>query len=306
MVNSSPEYSITKPGLHHLRKRDKPLRTYGRQPSIPEAQSEPPLKRRRVSTVKQQQQQQDEEAEEEEVTAIPERSKDVPGAEATPTEPSPETKTTQDTPNEIKPDTKRAASSKGSILSYFKPAQAPSKATKDETQPPSQESQSQPEDEPSSSPPKRKQPTRRKPRLLKFKSLTHESPDESSSQDQDESPHTSDETTPQFRRPLKTTTPNALSSEPLSTSTFSTPPSLSPRKTSLRNHQKARPSKPSSSSSSSPSIQTTLNISSKAAFSECKICDTVWNPLYPDDVKFHNKTHKAVLRAQKKRKMDEL
>ncbi|KAI5458642.1 hypothetical protein BGZ63DRAFT_466340 [Mariannaea sp. PMI_226] len=56
----------------------------------------------------------------------------------------------------------------------------------------------------------------------------------------------------------------------------------------------------------SPTVQTTLNISSQAAFSECKICNTVWNPLYPDDVKFHKKQHAAVLRKKKKLKEDEL
>ncbi|KAL7817184.1 hypothetical protein V8C26DRAFT_428789 [Trichoderma gracile] len=304
MVNSSPEYSITKPGLHHLRKRDRPLRTYGRQPSAPEAQSEPPLKRRRDSAVKQQQKNKEEEEEKEEVVLTPESSNVASEPEVTATAPASKTTTNHDTPNQTKLDTKPASSSKGSILSYFKPAPAPSKPTKDETQARSQESQSQPEDEPSTtpeSPPKRKQPSKRKPRLLKIRPLAHDSLDESS-QEQAEPPHTSSDetTTTQSRPPLKSTTPNTLQkaseSEPPSSSTSSS----SPRKTSLRNHQKPRPSKPSSS------IQTTLNISSKAAFSECKICDTVWNPLYPDDVKFHNKTHKAVLRAQKKRKMDEL
>ncbi|KAF5646681.1 vacuolar er assembly vma12 [Fusarium tjaetaba] len=44
----------------------------------------------------------------------------------------------------------------------------------------------------------------------------------------------------------------------------------------------------------------------KAAFSECKVCNTVWNPLYPDDVKFHAKQHAAVLRAKRKEKESEL
>lgn len=51
-------------------------------------------------------------------------------------------------------------------------------------------------------------------------------------------------------------------------------------------------------------VQTTLNISNQAAFSECKICDTVWNPLYPDDVKYHTKRHATHLRS-KKRLLDE-
>jgi hypothetical protein len=50
-----------------------------------------------------------------------------------------------------------------------------------------------------------------------------------------------------------------------------------------------------------PTVQTTLNISSRAAFSECRICDTVWNPMYPDDVKYHVKRHQAVVRAKRKR-----
>lgn len=52
-------------------------------------------------------------------------------------------------------------------------------------------------------------------------------------------------------------------------------------------------------------VQTTLNLSAQAAFSECKICNTVWNPLYPDDVKFHTKQHAAVLRARRKEKEKE-
>lgn len=56
----------------------------------------------------------------------------------------------------------------------------------------------------------------------------------------------------------------------------------------------------------SPTVQTTLNISSQAAFAECKVCDTVWNPLHPPDVKYHDKRHKAVLRLKRKREEDEL
>lgn len=62
----------------------------------------------------------------------------------------------------------------------------------------------------------------------------------------------------------------------------------------------------SSSSPPKKDVQTTLNISSQAAFSECKVCDTVWNPLYPDDVKYHTKRHAAQLRAVKKKELDTL
>jgi hypothetical protein len=60
-----------------------------------------------------------------------------------------------------------------------------------------------------------------------------------------------------------------------------------------------------SNSKPSSGVQTTINISSKASFSECKVCDTVWNPFYADDEKYHKKRHAAVLRA-KKRKADAL
>ncbi|KAG5976137.1 hypothetical protein E4U55_007478 [Claviceps digitariae] len=55
-----------------------------------------------------------------------------------------------------------------------------------------------------------------------------------------------------------------------------------------------------------PFVQTTLNISSQAAFAECKVCDTVWNPLYPDDVKYHDKRHRALLRRERKREAEKL
>lgn len=56
----------------------------------------------------------------------------------------------------------------------------------------------------------------------------------------------------------------------------------------------------------SAQVQTTLNISSKGTITECKVCDTVWNPLYPDDVKYHTKRHAAHLRAEAKKTVDEL
>lgn len=49
---------------------------------------------------------------------------------------------------------------------------------------------------------------------------------------------------------------------------------------------------------SAPSVQTTLNLSSRAAFSECRLCDTVWNPSYADDVRYHKKRHAAVLKRR--------
>lgn len=48
------------------------------------------------------------------------------------------------------------------------------------------------------------------------------------------------------------------------------------------------------------SVQTTLNISSKAAFEECKTCECLWNPLFPPDVQYHQRRHAAILRARAK------
>lgn len=48
-----------------------------------------------------------------------------------------------------------------------------------------------------------------------------------------------------------------------------------------------------------PGVQTTLNLSARPAFSECKFCNTVWNPLYPDDVRYHGKRHATVARHSK-------
>ncbi|KAL7938560.1 hypothetical protein V8C35DRAFT_288458 [Trichoderma chlorosporum] len=278
MVSSSPEYSITKPGLHHhLRKREKPLRTYGRQISTPEAQSEPPLKRQRLSALQQQ---------EEKSTSPVHGSDGVTKPNDGVTTASSESTSKQNSQSQSKSDTGTQSSKKGSILSYFKPApQHP----KDEA--PTQSPDSQPEEPiaPQETP-KKKYTARRKPRLLKIKAVTHESSDESS-QESD-----SDDLQPHSTRqpPQKTASKTAQGTSSSTTSRSSSPE----RKKSARGPK-------SSAKTRAPSVQTTLNISAQAAFSECKICDTVWNPLYPDDVKFHNKTHKAMLRAQK-RKLDDL
>lgn len=49
-----------------------------------------------------------------------------------------------------------------------------------------------------------------------------------------------------------------------------------------------------------PTVQTTLSlaIGSSAGMRECKVCDTVWNPFHPEDVKVHAKRHAGALRKQ--------
>ncbi|KAH0431931.1 hypothetical protein CcaCcLH18_06758 [Colletotrichum camelliae] len=58
--------------------------------------------------------------------------------------------------------------------------------------------------------------------------------------------------------------------------------------------------KPKARSKPVATIQTTINISSKPTFEECKVCRMVYNPLHPPDVKFHIQTHAAHLRKKAK------
>ncbi|KAK1573739.1 uncharacterized protein LY79DRAFT_398228 [Colletotrichum navitas] len=60
----------------------------------------------------------------------------------------------------------------------------------------------------------------------------------------------------------------------------------------------AVPKKPPSRSKSVATVQTTINLSSKPAFMECKICRILYNPLHPPDVKYHSQRHAAFLRAR--------
>ncbi|KAM0525716.1 hypothetical protein ACHAPE_000427 [Trichoderma viride] len=283
MVSSSPEFSITKPGLH-LRKRDKPLRTYGRQTSTPEAQNEPPSKKAQISVERERQQQEKSVSTLTSANGVAKSKDDAAVAGAS----------EQDASAQNKAEKPGESLKRGSILSYFKPAvqQVPQAVA------PSQQLQGSPLEE--SSPPQSspKQPVKRKPRLLRIKATTHEPSDPSSSQETDDNP------APRKRRgrpPLKSNiisnTQEATSSNKDTTTSSSSSPSPTKNSTTI---------KPKKNKPSSPAVQTTLNISAQAAFSECKICNTVWNPLYPDDVKYHIKTHKAVLRAEKKRELDEL
>ncbi|WAO89079.1 Zf-C2H2-3 domain-containing protein [Fusarium falciforme] len=165
---------------------------------------------------------------------------------------------------------------KGSILNFFKPVSSSSSTVA----PSPKSDEPQPESTPPSSPPQppRIEP-RRKPRILRFggSSLPTISNEETESdvQDDDENVENREDGKGPARSPLK---------EQHTTNTTTT-----------------KPKKPKQQT-----VQTTLNISSQAPFSECKVCNTVWNPLYPDDVKYHTKQHAAVLRARKKKESEAL
>lgn len=161
-------------------------------------------------------------------------------------------------------------------MSFFKPI--PSSSSTAASSPKSDEPQ--PETTPPSSPP---QParieTRKKPRLLRFRGTSL--------------PVLNDKNTEDDQREL------AEAGDSSSRSAI--------RESSLNRESSTGDVKAGKKAKAKVStVQTTLNLSAQAAFSECKICNTVWNPLYPDDVKFHTKQHAAVLRARRKAKENEL
>jgi len=45
-------------------------------------------------------------------------------------------------------------------------------------------------------------------------------------------------------------------------------------------------------------VQTTLSLSTKPAFEECKACGMVYNPLHPSDVKLHARRHKSATKVR--------
>ncbi|QPC79980.1 hypothetical protein HYE68_010732 [Fusarium pseudograminearum] len=161
---------------------------------------------------------------------------------------------------------------KGSILSFFKPVPSSSTAASspksDEPQPES----------PPSSPPVRIE-IRKKPRLLRFRGTSLPLLKGENTEDDDQIGEAKEEsTTPASRE-------SSLNRE-------------------SGNSNDVKAGKKGKAKSSA--VQMTLNLSSQAAFSECKVCNTVWNPLCPDDVKFHMKQHAAILRAKRKEKENEL
>ncbi|KAI1043924.1 hypothetical protein LB505_003368 [Fusarium chuoi] len=170
---------------------------------------------------------------------------------------------------------------KGSILNFFKPVPPSSTVTSSP-----KSDNPQPESTPPSSPPQppRMEP-RKKPRLLRFRGTS------TPLLDDDEDDDTGDDTQGE----------DAEAEDSRAKSTRAA------RESSLNRESSTNDSKPGKrGKAKTPTVQTTLNLSSQAAFSECKVCNTVWNPLYPDDVKFHTKQHAAVLRAKKREKESEL
>lgn len=229
------------------RRRDKPLRTYGRQPSTtPEAQSS---KKRKTTH-----------------EPSPLATSDEILHERNSRSPEPERNESRDDDvgrrsqtEEPKQEGDAPKAKKGTIMSFFKPI--PPKPKQVEAQPEIEE-----EDESSRSPvsqPSAKR-QRRAPRLLRIRPSLPA--DKSTEEDKENRIPTS---TGEDQRSRVGTSPSSGA-------------------------KAASSHKPKGA----PSVQTTLNISSRAAFSECRLCDMVWNPSHADDVKYHKRRHAAVLRRR--------
>ncbi|KAG5990915.1 hypothetical protein E4U43_004159 [Claviceps pusilla] len=288
MISSSPEYAITKPGMpppHLLRKREKPLRTYGRKctSSAPESRGEPPAKKARSGSP---------------AVHTPASTRLVVLIPAAP-DPIFEHDTLSFPATE--------GVSRSSILSYFQPLPAASRPQSHSHSHSQSQSQS-PRDADRQADPallpvtnnKNAMPCARqhgrKARLLKIRGPSLP-PDVSSEEDPDLADDGADSTTTSPSRD-----DGAGRTSPSTSQTGSSRDELS-----LRLHRdRHKDGRRWRSSKRAPVVQTTLNISSRAAFAECKVCDTVWNPLYPDDVKYHDKRHKALLRRERKKEAEKL
>jgi hypothetical protein len=173
---------------------------------------------------------------------------------------------------------------KGSILNYFKPVVS-SPSTMISLEGTSESTSTTPT--PPSSPPQTF--TRRKRRRLRIRALGLAPDDRLDASTDDETPGTTEDETgiesedaTEAGRQRKR---NRNNNEPGSDE----PTSLARDLAKQRGKRKA-----------TPMVQTTLNISAQAPISECKVCDTVWNPVIPKDARYHSRRHAAVLRARKR------
>ncbi|KAM4065691.1 zinc-finger of acetyl-transferase ESCO domain-containing protein [Hirsutella rhossiliensis] len=282
MIKSSPEYAITKPGMSHSlsRKRDKPLRTYGkRSASAPDAHDKPLSKKFRLGA--------DDTAPGGGLSLIADRDagleKKAAASGHTEHANTAQPKIGADGPLHV------------SILSYFKPLtparnyESSEEATRNV--PPGESSRPSPN--PDTVHPRSK---RRLLRLRVASSPLSDTPeaavDDKSEKQMGEEATGEDET-----------------NKSISDGEEERSPAIRDVEGRLLNQEEGNINGPRPSAGikvrRSRRVQTTLNISTRAAFAECRVCNTVWNPLYPDDVKYHAKHHATVMRTKEK-KQDEL
>ncbi|KAI9147601.1 hypothetical protein HJFPF1_12630 [Paramyrothecium foliicola] len=271
MTCSSQDYTITKPGMEsQLARQRKPLRTYGRRSaSTPEARGEPLAKRRRTS--------------EAEPEAKADTAPVVTQSATTTMQHHDESKATADGGVSV--------IKKGSILSYFKPIASSSRSAT-----PNVESEilSPSTNTPPSSPPLTY--TRRtKRRRLRIRPVHLPSRDASDAYTDDDA--------------QETTEGEEGSAEEDRGKTAMRRPMLE-REDELDDRQAVPsvkdPGRGARKRKALSMVQMTLNLSAQAPFSECKVCDTVWNPVIPEDAKYHSRRHAAVLRARKRSTVDDL
>ncbi|KAH7159630.1 hypothetical protein B0J13DRAFT_110028 [Dactylonectria estremocensis] len=278
---TSPKPRLTNPRAQagpgsRSRTRGKPLRTYGKRAAASDARGETALKKKRTS---------DEESPLESGTPEAVEASAPLTTKASATDGITATTATKT----------QANVGKGSIMSFFKPVSQPtlsaSSTLLDEVEFNSSSSSPLPP-----SPPQPSRAERRKPRFLKFRGNSLPRIDTEESENDEENGSETDDKKAGGRSNRETRKlRRGDSRSPLRNR------HESPRNEGSDVERAKRPkAKPS------PTVQTTLNISCQAAFSECKVCNTVWNPLHPDDVKFHKKQHAAVLRAKRKLKENEL
>lgn len=253
---------------HLARQRNKPLRTYGRRSvSTPELRGEPASKKRRTGDGKSEDESEDTTA----VLSLPE----------------PPVKTQQ-----IEGHGEQVTIKKGSILSYFRPITSSSRSATPTLDSEKLSPAIDPPSSPPSSPPSLPtQPqTRTKRRRLRIRAIqlpSSDPPDPAVDED--------GECLSGTQRGLETRGEETEARKPLA--------ALSEE---LDNHGQERDPRNPKKRRSVPLVQTTLNLSAQAPFSECKVCDTVWNPVIPEDAKYHSRRHAAVLRARKKKNGKEL
>ncbi|KAH7143639.1 hypothetical protein EDB81DRAFT_796056 [Dactylonectria macrodidyma] len=262
------------------RTRGKPLRTYGKRAAATDTRDEAALKRRRTPDIE---------------SALECETLKTAKADGPPTtkvsvatdEHAIATATTAKKP--------QANIEKGSIMNFFKPVP---QHVSPVSIPQSEEVESNPT--PSSplppSPPQPSKLERRKPRFLKFRGSSLPLMDTKKLEDDDENGSETDDKESGGRS----------NREIRKLRRGDSGPPLWNRHQSPRNEGSDVERSKRLKAKPSPTVQTTLNISCQAAFSECKVCNTVWNPLHPDDVKFHKKQHAAMLRAKRKLQESEL
>ncbi|KAK1976311.1 hypothetical protein LZ30DRAFT_311563 [Colletotrichum cereale] len=180
---------------------------------------------------------------------------------------------------------------KSSILSYFKPCRSSSATESSDLLSDSEKLINTP---PSSPPVFRKI---KEPRRLRLRPSTPILPSSDTVEDaKDDDAPCGDSDAPNTGRVLRSS--RTRSGKELREATSNNSSKLNELRDDEETETTAAPKKPPARSKPVATVQTTINLSSKPAFMECKICRIVYNPLHPPDVKYHSQRHAAFLRSR--------